>query len=212
VGVALERDVASFLVGVRHFRQRVDDQLVTVFGLEQPDGKARPDLSHYSVANGGGFTASGWGVSVSRPVGSRIRGSIEYSVSRAGWTSAGDVDALGRWAPSAVRAFNERLHDLTTHVDTEIQETATRVLATWKLNTGYAGDELDVMAPRPETRFDVQVYQGLPFLGFTKANWELVFAVRNLFRESRDGAVSVYDELLVVRPPKRVVGGVTVQF
>src|SRR4030095_11983402 len=116
------------------------------------------------------------------------------------------------WAPSAIRPLNERLHDLTTHVDTEIRETSTRVLATYKLNSGYTRDELAELAPGIETRFDVQVYQGLPFLAFTKANWELVFAVRNLFRESRDGAVSIYDELLVVRPPKRVVGGVTVQF
>jgi hypothetical protein len=211
LGVALERDLASFLVGVRHFRQNVDDQLVTVFGLETP-GRARADLGHYSVANGGSFTATGWGFSVSRPVGSRVRGSVEYSVARAEWTSVGDMAVLGPWAPSAIRPMTERLHDLTTHVDTEFPETATRVLATYKLNSGYARDELDERGPRPETRFDVQVYQGLPFLSFTKANWELVFAVRNLFHETRDGAVSVYDELLVVRPPKRIVGGVTVQF
>ena len=212
VGIALERDVASFLIGVRTFRQRVDDQLVTVFGLEQPDGTARADLSHFSVASGGSFSATGWGVSVSRPVGSRIRGSVEYSVADARWLSGQDADVMGRWAPSAIRPMSERLHDLTTHLDTEVRETATRVLATYKLNTGYTRDKLDELAPGAETRFDVQVYQGLPFLAFTRANWELVFTVRNLFRETRDGVVSIYDELLVVRPPQRVVGGVTVQF
>jgi hypothetical protein len=212
VGVALERDVASFLVGVRGFRQQVDDQLITVFGLERADGTPRADLGHYSVATGGNFVASGWGVSISRPVGSRIRGSVEYSVANATWFSGADAAVLGRWAPSAIRPTSERLHDLTTHLDTEIHETATRVLATWKLNSGYTRDELEELAPGAEARFDVQVYQGLPFLAFTKANWELVFGIRNLFRETRDGAVSVYDELLVVRPPKRVVGGVTVQF
>jgi len=212
IELALERDVASVLVGVRHFRQHVDDQLVTAFGLETPDGRPRADLGHYSVANGGSFGATGWCVSVARPLGTRVRGGVEYSVARTAWNSLGDIDALGRWAPSAVRPMNEQLHDLTTHIDTQIPETSTRVLATYKLNTGYTRDELEDIVPGPETRFDVQVYQGLPFLGFTRANWELVFAVRNLFRESRDGAVSVYDELLVVRPPKRVVGGVTVQF
>jgi hypothetical protein len=39
----------------------------------------------------------------------------------------------------------------------------------------------------------------------------LLFAVRNFFRESASDQ-SVYDELLVVRPPKRVVGGVTLHF
>jgi hypothetical protein len=36
-------------------------------------------------------------------------------------------------------------------------------------------------------------------------------AVRNLFYEATPGA-SVYDEILVLRPPKRIVGGLTVRF
>jgi hypothetical protein len=39
----------------------------------------------------------------------------------------------------------------------------------------------------------------------------MLVAVRNLFREELLEA-SVYDELLVMRPPKRMVGGVTVRF
>ena len=61
-------------------------------------------------------------------------------------------------------------------------------------------------------RFDVQIHQGLPFLAFTRARWELLLAVRNLFHDLDDPTASLYDELLVVRPPKRVLGGVTVQF
>ena len=57
----------------------------------------------------------------------------------------------------------------------------------------------------------MQVNQALPFLNFTSAQWEMLVAVRNMFREDLfDG--SIYDELLVVRPPKRVLGGVTVRF
>ncbi len=66
--------------------------------------------------------------------------------------------------------------------------------------------------PGPDVRFDVQLYQGLPFISTGKARWELVFAVRNLFHDPQKQVESLYDELLVVRPPKRVVGGVTVQF
>jgi hypothetical protein len=63
----------------------------------------------------------------------------------------------------------------------------------------------------PAARFDVRVTQSLPFLDFTNAQWEMLVGVRNLFRETAaDG--SVYDELLVLRPPKRVVGGLTVRF
>jgi len=39
----------------------------------------------------------------------------------------------------------------------------------------------------------------------------VLVGVRNLFRDPTD-AGSVYDEVLVVRPPKRVIGGVLVKF
>ena len=39
----------------------------------------------------------------------------------------------------------------------------------------------------------------------------LLIAVRNTFRETTVDS-SVYDELLVVHPPKRVVGGLTLRF
>jgi hypothetical protein len=54
------------------------------------------------------------------------------------------------------------------------------------------------------------VNQALPFLPFG-SQWEVLVGVRNLFREPVDAA-SIYDELLVVRPPKRLVGGVQVKF
>jgi hypothetical protein len=39
----------------------------------------------------------------------------------------------------------------------------------------------------------------------------MLVGVRNLFREAFT-ETSIYDELLVSRPPKRVVGGITVRF
>ena len=51
----------------------------------------------------------------------------------------------------------------------------------------------------------------MPFLNFAAAHWEMLLNVRNLFRDDLLDA-SVYDELLVVKPPKRVVGGLTVRF
>ncbi len=60
-------------------------------------------------------------------------------------------------------------------------------------------------------RFDVQLRQSLPFMNFSAAKWEMLVAVRNFFRDaSSDG--SVFDELLVIRPPKRLVGGLTMRF
>jgi hypothetical protein len=39
----------------------------------------------------------------------------------------------------------------------------------------------------------------------------MLVGIRNMFREL-DADGSMYDELLVVRPPKRIVGGLTVRF
>jgi hypothetical protein len=39
----------------------------------------------------------------------------------------------------------------------------------------------------------------------------MLVGVRNLFRDSLS-ETSIYDELLVARPPKRLVGGLTVKF
>jgi hypothetical protein len=66
-------------------------------------------------------------------------------------------------------------------------------------------------APAVDSRFDVQVRQALPFMDFSSARWEMLIAVRNFFRDPANDQ-SVYDELLVVRPPKRIVGGLTLHF
>ncbi len=61
------------------------------------------------------------------------------------------------------------------------------------------------------TRFDVQLTQGLPFLQpLTRADWELLVAVRNMFYEASQGGF--LDELAVQDPPTRVVGGISVRF
>ena len=80
----------------------------------------------------------------------------------------------------------------------------------YKLNTGLRAPDATLTDAGLDGRFDVQVNQALPFgLGSTK--WEVLVGVRNLFRDPNEPA-SVYDELLVVRPPKRVVGGFLVRF
>ena len=41
--------------------------------------------------------------------------------------------------------------------------------------------------------------------------WEVLVGLRNMFRDPTDMG-SIYDELLVVRAPKRVIGGVLIKF
>jgi len=103
---------------------------------------------------------------------------------------------------------------VTGRVDAEVPETATRVEVAYRLGTGFAHGASGGSTPsRPglDGRFDVQVHQSLPFMNFSNARWEMLLAVRNFFRDSSCDQ-SVYDELFVVRPPKRVVGGVTLHF
>jgi hypothetical protein len=116
-------------------------------------------------------------------------------------------------APSTVRPIRERLHDLSTSFETEVPETATRVLVLYRIGNGFArpGGSPDAALPGVDSRFDVQVRQSLPFMNFSCAKWEMLLAVRNFFRES-GAEQSVLDERVAVRPPKRVVGGVTLRF
>jgi hypothetical protein len=210
LGVSLEQDIATFRVSLTHFRQAVNGQLATVFDPDLAKGQRRADLSHYGVASVGDFAAQGWGVGLSRPLGTHLRGGVEYRTSEVDWAAGDEIFAVGRVAPSAVRPA-ERMHDVTMRVDAAAPRTGTRLSAACRFNTRYTRGDVDETTPAGATRYDVQVYQGIPFLSASAAQVELVFAVRNLIRGGVD-ATSLYDELLVVRPPTRVVGGVTVQF
>jgi hypothetical protein len=209
LSIAVEHEFEdTYVVGVRRYYQDVDNQLVTLFGLAVPDGPQ--SVGHYYVASAGAVDAEGWAVRISSPPGRRLRGSVDYSVTRARWLTRGDADEISAWAPAAVRPASEDLHDVTTSFETEIPETATRVFVLYRINSGFTRSNTELARPGFDARFDVQVTQALPF-GVAGTRWEILVGVRNLFRDPQDPA-SVYDELLVLRPPKRVVGGFLVRF
>ena len=118
---------------------------------------------------------------------------------------------VARRVPGLVRTGTERVHDVTTTLETEVPITETRIFALYRISTGYAGDRLSDLEAEPDARFDVQITQSLPFMNFSNAQWEMLLGVRNLFRDIAEEA-SMYDELLVVKPPKRIVGGLTLRF
>jgi hypothetical protein len=208
VGIEHEFD-GAYVLGVRRFQQRVDNQMATLFGLPVAGGPSSP--GHYSVANAGALDAEGWGVRLSSAPSQRVRGSVDYSVSRAQWVARGDMAAIAIWAPAAIRPRSEDVHDLTTSLETDVPQTATRVFVLYKINNAFARGD-DPSHPALDYRFDVQVNQALPFMPFSSAaRWEVLVGLRNLFRDP-DDAGSLYDELLVVRPPKRVIGGVLIRF
>jgi hypothetical protein len=195
----------AYVVGIRRIYQNVDDQLVTMFRVA-PAGSPE-SVGHYYVGSAGSFDASGWGFRLSSPPAHRVRASVDYSVIRAQWTSRNDT--LGEFVPAAVRAETEDIHDITTSLASDIPETATRVFLLYRVNNAFTRSD-DFSRPGADARFEVQVNQALPF-GVAGTKWEVLVGIRNLFRDSTEPA-SIYDELLVVRPPKRVIGGFLVKF
>jgi hypothetical protein len=211
VSTGLEHDLGAATFGVRAFRQHVNDQLVTVFGAELP-GRPTAKVGHYLVGNTGDVDATGFSTEFRAVIASRVHGAVEYSVARAQILQEGD-NYLMLLAPLAGAGGPQTVQDITARVDTEVPETATRVMVLYRLSNGFAqpGGRGESLNPAFDGRFDVQVRQSLPFMNFSNARWEMLIAVRNFFRDASCDQ-SLYDELLVVRPPKRVVGGVTLHF
>jgi hypothetical protein len=208
--VGLTHDFDGVVLGVRRFRQRTENQLVTLFGLPVDGGPQSP--GHYFVGSAGSVGADGWAFALTAAPVRMVRGSIEYSVARADWLSRGDMAAIALFAPTAVRPRSEDVHDLTTTVETDVPQTATRVFVLYRLSSAFARGAEPLSKASVDYRFDVQVNQALPFMPFSgTARWEVLVGLRNLFRDPNDMG-SIYDELLVVRPPKRMIGGVLIKF
>jgi len=181
--------------------------------LRRSDSEASA-LGHYYVGSAGDARVRGLGVTFTHALAENIRGSVDYSFSTADWFGRPEpveYAVLTRWVPSVVRPAHERIHDVTTSLETEIPYSATRVVVLYKMNNAFAANTLEGDPAAFGARFDLRVTQALPFMNFRASQWEMLVGVRNLFHESLANT-SVYDELLVVRPPKRVVGGLTVKF
>ena len=166
-----------------------------------------------SLGNVGDVDASGLSAGIRAAIAGRVHGSVEYTMSRAQLERAGSRRICCCWRPSAVRLDRERIHDVSTSIETDVPETATRVVVLYRVSNAFARAHrrAGAGAPALDSRFDVQVRQSLPFMDFSSAKWEMLVAVRNFFRETAPDQ-SIYDELLVVRPPKRIVGGLTLKF
>ncbi|MGE5803496.1 MAG: TonB-dependent receptor domain-containing protein, partial [Gemmatimonadota bacterium] len=212
VEVAFDREFANnALLSVRRFVENVDDQLVTIFGA-QAYGASSSDVGHYLVGAAGSVDVEGWGVKLASAENKRLRGSVDYTLSRARWAPDAVAAAqVGRLSPSAVRTEREDVHDVAMSGEADIQETATRVFFYYRVSTGYARSD-DAAQPSFAGRFDFQVRQALPFIPLRRSEWQVLVGIRDLFRDPLDSSSSIYDELLVVRPPKRVIGGVQVKF
>jgi hypothetical protein len=210
---ALEHDLTpALMLSFKSTYQNTTNQQIAFFGGPATGEPATWERQrHYGIGNAGDFVARGWSVGVTHHLLSRLRGSVAYEVTDARWLPAepgAELLLLG-YRP---RPAGERLQDLTTSVETVLPVTATQVYVAYRFNTGFARfGGSDTPGTGLDSRFDVQITQRLPSFGFTSAQWQVLVAVKNLFRDaSKDG--SYYDELFVVRPPTRILGGVVVRF
>ena len=196
VEVEVERDLGpASTVTLRAFQQYVADQLVTMFGVDVP-GVPPANLGHYFVGNYGDVDARGITAGLRTVVG-RVRGSVDYSMTRAQWQGGDDLNYWVLRVPGTPLR-PDRLHNLSTSIQTEVPETSTRVVVLYRISNAFA--RRSAQDDRTlDSRFDVEVHQSLPFMDFSGAKWEMLIGVRNFFRETAADQ-SVFDELLVVRP------------
>ena len=214
---AVQRDLGRATVGIKAFHQRINHQLVTLFGApvvpgEDPVAK----LGHYLVGSGGDATALGAGATLDTALSRWMRASFEYSVTRAQLMPDESLRYVVLMAPAGFQGAPEQIHNLSGAFEADIPQTSTRFLFLYRVSNAFTHAEATPargMSTRSvvDSRFDAQVRQALPFMSFSSARWEMLMAVRNFFREPTADQ-SVYDELLVVRPPTRVVGGLTLVF
>ena len=197
--VGVDRDFGPARLGAMVFDETTRDVLLTTFDGSTP-----------VVRNGGTVGARGFGVTLGRRFGGVANGSVTYTFGRG--RRSGTAPSL---ADVPVTSFDAaEFHDLEARLETVIDWSDTRVAALCRLSA-LSDDRGPATAGATRTsnaaRFDVQLTQGLPFLQpLTRADWELLLAVRNMFYEASQA--SFLDELAVQDPPTRVVGGISVRF
>ena len=140
----------------------------------------------------------------------RLSGSVEYLVGSTRWISGGSAPRVEMVAPSVVRRGASRMQDLLTSVDVAIPESETRFSVVYRINSSFSRAGAD-SAPGSGARFEMQINQALPFQPLRGGRLEVLVAVSNLFRDLRQPG-SLFDELLTVAPPTRLLGGVQIRF
>ncbi len=189
-------------VGAFAFREQTRDQLWTTF----ENGSA------LRVRNAGGVGVQGLGFTVRRGFGSAWSpASVTYTFGRGSRLSGPAFGSRAAALGFTEAAFHDLVARLETFIGLDRHSGGGGVPRECPLRGRRANALPSLEGTATSTRFDVQVTQGLPFLQpLTRADWELLVAVSNLFYEASEGGF--LDELAVQDPPTRVVGGISVRF
>lgn len=127
--LSLERDLsAGMTVSLRGFGQRVNDQLIEMFGVDLP-GRPETPLGHYFVDSAGDIDARGWGVGLTQEVPGYLRGTIAYTAATAYWLPSSDASMFLRGVRSSELLSSQNVYDLQTSVEATIPQTATKISA-----------------------------------------------------------------------------------
>jgi hypothetical protein len=204
--LAVEQLVGGTRIAARTFREDTRDQLINAFSTEGPGASLR-------IMNGRGLVAHGAGLEVSRSFGGVVKGTVTYSYGHSRNDPAdGSPQIVAFAAGGGSTPFRQvAFQDLAAQIETDVQRTGTHIVAYCRVNQLRPGEFETTGIPVTTARFDVRLSQGLPFMAnLTGADWDLLFAFRNLFYEPTEGGF--LDEVSVVNPPKRVSGGISVRF
>ena len=202
----------AYVVGVRRFYQSVDDQLSRSSAWACRPARSRSGTTTSRTRAPSTRTAGRVRLAACRR--QRVRGSVDYSRTRAPTgCRAATRRSLGVWAPArrpAGARGRPRRHDVVR--DRAFRETATRVFVLYKINSAFARQTTptsrDAGPRRPLRRAGepgAAVRRSAARSGKCSSACATCSAIPTT-------PASVYDELLVVRPPKRVVGGFLVRF
>jgi len=201
--LSVDQAMGATTLSAHTFYEGVEDQLVNAFSGPRVARTLR-------IVNGGPVQARGMGLTVARRFGGAFTGSVSYTYGHSWRRDPMNVTEPGT-IPDLFAYHDADFHDLVTRVETFIDWSDTRVIAFYRLNSLAPEIDGKKTGALANARFDVQLRQGLPFLGgLTRADWEFLLAVRNLFYETSEGAS--LDEVAILNPPKRVLGGISVRF
>jgi hypothetical protein len=203
--LAVDRTAGPTTVGARAFYEGTSDQLANVL-------EGYPATRSLHMFNVGPVVARGVAFSLGHHFGDAVNGSVTYTYGQAhrGGLPAGN--GMVGMQPASASFREAQFHDLEARLETFIDLTETRLQAFCRINTMNPQSEgPGANSSFANTRFDLQLTQGLPFLQpLTRADWEVLVSFRNLFYERGEGGI--IDELVVLHAPKRVVGGIAVHF
>lgn len=201
--LAIDQAAGKAALSAFLFHEGVRDRLIN----ETPRHGAHRELR---ILNGRGLLVRGGGLSLSGGFGDVVKSTLTYSYGR---SRPGSVDPSlsSRHVDWALASSNGSFHDVVARLETFVDWSGTRLVAYYRWNSCQAEAAGRAGAPLVSQRFDVQLSQGLPFLrSMTRTEWELLLAFRNMFYEASEAAL--LDEIAVVNPPRRVLGGISVRF